>query len=149
MINSERLDYLLSLYHQLEPEKMIDGNTTMKGTSLARLAEVGGAPYNRVKTWLESTLKKRNEAASVVLLNEDMKNAKEQFRNCFALMQSRNKKYGTSWKRLRPNSIVDLMIMKLDRCQKQQLDNKAIEVEIEDVVNYGIFCLMYLRKPKE
>jgi len=78
-------------------------------------------------------------------MNEDMEKAQEQFNQCFELMQSRNLKYGNSWKKLRNSSIVDLMLMKLDRCQKQELDDHAIEVEIEDVINYGIFCLMRLR----
>lgn len=76
----------------------------------------------------------------------DMKAAQKEFENCYNLMQSRNAKYGNSWKQLRNSSIIDLMIMKLDRCQKQALDNKALEVEAEDVVNYGIFLLMNLRK---
>lgn len=78
-------------------------------------------------------------------LEEDMKLAEEQFARCFRLMQSRNAKYGDSWKRLRLNSIVDLMYMKLDRCVKQELDEAAIEVELEDIVNYGIFGLINVR----
>lgn len=79
----------------------------------------------------------------------DINKAKEQFNNCLKLMESRNKKYWNSWKKLRISSIVDLMIMKLDRCQKQELDNKAIEIELEDIVNYWIFWLMNLRNGKK
>lgn len=77
--------------------------------------------------------------------SEDMLKAKVQFDQCFELMKSRNAKYWDSRKRLSNSSIVDLMIMKLDRCQKQKLDDKALEVEIEDVVNYGIFALINIR----
>ena len=78
----------------------------------------------------------------------DVGKFKKEMNACFTLMKSRNKKYGDSWKCLRINSIIDLMIMKLDRCQKQELDNKAIEVELEDIVNYGIFGLINLRDKK-
>lgn len=76
---------------------------------------------------------------------EDMEKAKKQFDLCFTLMKGRNEKYGDSWKKLRKESIIDLIAMKLDRCQKQELDNKALEVEIEDIINYGIFLLINLR----
>jgi hypothetical protein len=74
-----------------------------------------------------------------------MKEAQEQFNKCYELMKSRNSKYGNSYKMLRLNSIIDLMLMKLDRCQKQELDDHAIEVELEDCINYGIFGLMKIR----
>ena len=60
-------------------------------------------------------------------------------------MKSRNDKYGDSWKRLRIDSIVDLVAMKLHRCVSQQLDKQALEVEAEDVINYMIFLLIKLR----
>lgn len=75
----------------------------------------------------------------------DMDLAKEQFDKCFDLMKSRNSKYGNSWEKLRNSSIIDLCVMKLDRCQKQELDSKALEVEAEDIVNYMIFLLINLR----
>ena len=50
-----------------------------------------------------------------------------------------------SHKQLRLSSFIDLMAMKLDRCQKQSLDKTANEVELEDVVNYGLMALTKLR----
>lgn len=80
-----------------------------------------------------------------IIYNVDMRNAREQFEKCISLMEERNSKYGDSYKQLRLNSIIDLMIMKLDRCVKQNLDEKAIEIELEDVANYSIFGLMKIR----
>jgi len=72
---------------------------------------------------------------------------KEQMDSCFELMKSRNEKYWDSWKNLRVDSMIDLMSAKLERCKAQSLDNKAMEIELEDIVNYWIFALMKIRKP--
>jgi hypothetical protein len=68
---------------------------------------------------------------------------------CLELMVGRNKKYGDSWKKLRLNSVVDLINMKIDRCVKQDLDEDAIKIELEDIANYCIFGLMMVRHKKE
>lgn len=101
--------------------------------------------------------KKENMSTIGIEINEtvendiehDMKKAKTQFDNCYDLMQSRNSKYWDSWKKLRTNSIIDLISMKLDRCVKQELDNKAMEVELEDIVNYAIFWLIKIRNQNQ
>lgn len=78
----------------------------------------------------------------------DIEKFKEQQKKCLDLMISRNEKYGNSYKKLRLNSIIDLMAMKLDRCVKQDLDEKAIEVELEDISNYATFGLILIRNKK-
>lgn len=142
----ERAQYIVELYQKLNPEKKITSNTEIKNTTIWRLCEYNGAPFQRIKSWCE---KKVGELEKTKIINEDMKLTEEQFENCKKLMNSRNQKYGDSWKRLRLNSIIDLMIMKLDRCQKQELDDHAIEVELEDVVNYGVFGLTKIRNEKK
>lgn len=98
---------------------------------------------NYVKDLIEEDLE--DQEIENNFCEEDMKKANKQFENCFNLMKGRNKKYGNSWKQLRNSSLIDIMIMKLDRCQKQELNNKALEVEIEDIINYWIFTLINLR----
>jgi hypothetical protein len=78
-----------------------------------------------------------------------MKNDTQQFKeildSCFALMVSRNKKYGDSWKELAPKSIVDLVLMKLVRVKNQDLDSGSIKAEAEDCINYLVFLLMKIK----
>lgn len=143
----DRIDYICKLYAQVNPEGIIGPDTLIKNTTISKLCEVNGGPYQRIKKWCEDTLQKREveHIQKKPELSVDMEKASEQFHKCFELMKSRNLKYGDSYTKLRTNSIIDLMLMKLDRCQKQELDDHAMEVEIEDVVNYGIFCLMNIR----
>lgn len=138
MDQQQRLENLISLYKKAFPDQLVDQNTKIKGTSLLTLSEYNLGPYQRIKKWLENAVNTSN-------INDDMTRASEQFNRCFELMKSRNAKYGDSWKRLRIDAMIDLMIMKLDRCQKQKLDDSAIEVELEDVINYAIFGLVKIR----
>jgi len=138
---SDRLIKLMNLFSKIEGHN-VTPDYVVRGTSLKKLAETNGGGYQRVLKWAESKASSTTHSKPV---SEDIIKAKEQMKNCLNLMESRNEKYGDSWKQLRLNSIVDLMIMKLDRCQKQNLDEKAMEVELEDVVNYGIFGLVKIR----
>ena len=143
----QRIEYLISLYQKLKPEEEITRYTKIKNATIESICVYDGGAYNRVRIWLEGAVGKRlgEQSKQEQDIEGDMKLAMKEFQSCFALMQQRNKKYGDSWKKLRLESIVDLMIMKLDRCQKQQLDEKALEVELEDLVNYGIFGLINIR----
>lgn len=154
MNQDQRMAHMIQLYEQLNPGEVVDGSTTINKTSISRLCETAGGPYQRVIAWLEkklNSLPKESEYLNYLTKEEnpfegtDMDQASVEFQKCFDLMKSRNAKYGDSWKQLRLSSVIDLMIMKLDRCQKQVLDDKAIEVELEDVVNYGIFGLIKIR----
>lgn len=137
-----RISEIIDLYQQLNPDLNVDVSTKINNATIARICETGGGPYQRVKSWIEKQLELKSLKE---IEGEDMRLAKVQFDKCFELMKGRNAKYGDSYKKLRLNSIIDLMIMKLDRCQKQELDDHAMEVEIEDVVNYGIFGLVNIR----
>jgi len=154
MNKQERINYLIKLTKILEPGVLIDKNYMFKGASIEKLAEFDGPGYKRMKGWLEEKVNQIEleaqfkEEIEIEEDKTDMELAKDEFVRCFELMKGRNDKYGDSYKKLRLNSIVDLMYMKLDRCVKQSLDNKAIEVELEDIVNYGIFGLMKIRNEK-
>lgn len=69
-------------------------------------------------------------------------------KQCFALMQGRNKKYGDSWKVLSVQSLANLCEMKLNRIS--QLGEKAPKTEDEliDVINYCTFALIKLDEQK-
>lgn len=132
-----REDYIISLYQKINPEIKVTSKTKIKNTSIEILCKYE-APYKRIKDWCErKVLELENK--------KDLIEFKEIMNDCYKLMISRNKKYGDSYKKLRLDSIIDLMAMKLDRCQKQKLDSKAIKAELEDIVNYGVFGLKELK----
>lgn len=141
----ERANYIVKLYRDINSDPNINTNTKIKNTSIWKLCETGGAPYQRIKKWCESklpTLKVKEED------NEDMQLAFEQFVKCFELMKGRNIKYGDSWKVLSVQSLANLIEMKMHRIANmntQQLDPK-IEDEFIDTINYGIFGLIKLTK---
>lgn len=139
MNTEQRIKYIISLYQRVCPDVKVTQDTLINNTSIKKLCQSNGGGFNRVKDWCE---KKISEIEGI---DPNMKKAKEQFNNCYQLMQQRSAKYGNSFKQLRLSSIIDLMAMKLDRCQNQDLDNKATEIELEDICNYAIFGLMKIR----
>ncbi len=145
MNKHERLANLIAQFQKIEP-RLVNAEYEVKGTSLRILAETAGPGYQRVKAWVDEKVRLlviKNRTDMVSQTHEEM--MREQAAKCLELYKSRAAKYGDSWKQLRLGSYIDLMMMKLDRCQKQQLDNKAIEVEIEDCVNYGLMILTKIR----
>lgn len=166
---SQRIAYMIGLWEKVNPGCEGTLSTTINNTSIGRLCETAGGPYQRVITWLE---KKVDELSSSVesepeemlaskglldseyrnaLLEDkpytDMEKADKEFQKCFELMQGRNAKYGDSWKVLSVQSIANLIEMKMHRIANmntKDLDPK-IEDEFIDAVNYGIFGLIKLK----
>ena len=67
-----------------------------------------------------------------------------------ALMQAKNHDYGEAWRQLSQESLVDLILMKLQR-MRQILSNKGITLISEgldanyfDMINYAVFALILL-----
>jgi hypothetical protein len=141
MNKSERMDYIVKMFQQLNPEEKITSDTIIRGTPIWKLCNSDGGPYQRIKTWCE---KKITEKKLIEEENDDMLKAKKEYDKCFDLMKSRNKKYGDSWKVLTIQSIANLCEMKLHRIanmNNQDLDPK-IEDELRDTANYMIFALI-------
>lgn len=67
---------------------------------------------------------------------------------CRQLLVQRNRKYGDSYKLLRFDSIVDLMLMKLVRIRKLGRDSKVND-ELKDILNYCFFAWLKYQKQKE
>ena len=70
------------------------------------------------------------------------------FKECLELMKKKNHDYGEAWRDMRIESITDLIFQKIIRI-KQIEDNKGetiasegIESNLQDILNYSIFCLI-------
>ncbi len=147
MEKQERINYLVSLLYELDPEGIYDGDYKIKNATLDSICEYPGGGYFRIKSWLEKKVEeKQNELGEKFTPKSDMELAREQFQKCFELMQSRNKKYGDSWKVLTIQSLANLCEMKLHRIANMQSDNldPKIEDELVDTANYMIFALIKL-----
>lgn len=164
---SQRIAYMIGLWERLNPGAIGTLSTTINNTTIGRLCETSGGPYQRVITWLEKKVDELSfpvetseSLASKGLLDSeyrnmlledrpktDMEQADLEFQKCFELMQGRNTKYGDSWKVLSVQSIANLIEMKMHRIANmnaKELDPK-IEDEFIDAVNYGIFGLIKLK----
>lgn len=65
-----------------------------------------------------------------------------------ALMQAKNHDYGEAWRQLSQESLVDLILMKLQR-MRQILSNKGVtliseglEANYYDIINYAVFAMI-------
>lgn len=139
----ERADYIVGLYRVIMNDSNINSNTKIKNTTIWKLCETNGGPFQRIKKWCEEKVEinklKVNESDG-----EDMSSAFEQFVKCFELMKSRNKSYGSSWKVLSVQSIANLIEMKMNRiAQLGEIDAKSLD-EFQDCANYAVFALMKL-----
>lgn len=156
---SQRIAYMIGLWEKVNG---CEGNlsTRINNTTIGRLCETSGGPYQRVITWLEKkvdelSMPEKNEPEESEYRNAlledkpytDMEKADKEFQKCFELMQGRNAKYGDSWKVLSVQSIANLIEMKMHRIAN--MDTKDLDPKIEDefidAVNYGIFGLIKLK----
>src|ERR1043165_1904879 len=90
--------------------------------------------------------------------NATMNNTLEQYRQvtgrCKDLYVKKASDYGTSWRVLRPISIVDQIYIKAWRIRQIQETGKqkiedSIESEFIGIVNYGIIALIQLALPED
>lgn len=157
---SQRIAYMIGLWERMNPGCEGTLSTTINNTSIGRLCETAGGPYQRVITWLEKKVDEtsmseksepiESEYRSMLLEDRtltDMEKADREFQKCFELMQGRNAKYGDSWKVLSVQSIANLIEMKMHRIANMDTKdlNPKIEDEFIDAVNYGIFGLIKLK----
>lgn len=165
----ERISYVVGLYQFLNPVAEVSASTMINNTSIAKLCETDGGPYQRIVSWLEKKVDEKKEAELEVYASErstkkpskyrsfllkeqevqtDMSRAENEFQKCFDLMKSRNEKYGDSYKVLTLQSIANLIEMKMHRIAN--MDSKNIDPKIEDefidAANYAIFGLIKLKK---
>jgi hypothetical protein len=133
----ERADYIVSLYQKLNPEKKISANSEIKNTTIWRLCETTGGPFQRIKKWCEQKIENLEGGEDVDLFKQEMSKN-------FELFKGRNKKYGDSWKVMRVQSIANLCEMKLNRISNMDKLEPKIEDELRDVSNYMIFALLKL-----
>lgn len=59
--NMDREQYIIKLYKQIYPEAKVSRETIINGTTIQKLCSYDGPPYQRIKKWCESTLKKKEE----------------------------------------------------------------------------------------
>ncbi|HVK96484.1 MAG TPA: DUF1599 domain-containing protein [Flavisolibacter sp.] len=70
------------------------------------------------------------------------------------LMQSKNHDYGEAWRNMSQESLVDLILMKLQR-MRQILSNKGktlisegLDANYYDIVNYAVFAMILIEEQK-
>lgn len=70
------------------------------------------------------------------------------------LMQAKNHDYGEAWRQMSQESLVDLILMKLQR-MRQILSNKGktlisegLDANYYDIINYAVFALILLNESK-
>ena len=98
----ERTKYVVEMYQRLNPDIFVNAETRIKNTSIAKLCESNGGPYQRISKWLEkkvSALPAESEAEETNQLFESV------IVECLDLMKERNLKYGQSWKVMKIQSI--------------------------------------------
>lgn len=71
-----------------------------------------------------------------------------------SLMQSKNHDYGEAWRQMSQESLVDLVLMKLQR-MKQILANKGktlisegLDANYYDMINYAVFAMILIEEKK-
>lgn len=145
MNTAQRIKYIVGLYQKICPDIKVTPDTLINNASIKKLCTSNGGGYTRIKDWCEKKVAELGKPE----LSPEMKKAKEQFHNCYALMQSRNKAYGNSWKVLSIQSIANLIEMKMNRIsQLGEVDTKVVD-EFMDCANYAIMALMKLNENKK
>lgn len=135
----ERAGYIVRLYQKLNPDTKVDSNTTIKNTTIWRLCETSGGPFQRIRKWTEA---KVNALEGNVVINDFREQVDENFR----LFEGRQKKYGDSWKVLTIPAIANLVEMKMHRIANMDIKDidPKIEDEFRDGANYCVFGLLKL-----
>ena len=80
--------------------------------------------------------------------DDDIKIFEQILQNALLLMKTRNKQYGSSWKKLSIESIAQIAEMKLNRVSQLGNDAKSTD-EFIDAINYSVFGLMKLQMDKD
>ena|SRR5206468_2950960 len=71
------------------------------------------------------------------------------------LMQSKNHDYGEAWRNMSQESLVDLILMKVQRMRKildnkgQTLISEGIDANYADIINYAVFALILMDESKQ
>lgn len=70
------------------------------------------------------------------------------------LMQAKNHDYGEAWRQMSQESLVDLILMKLQRMRQilsnrgQTLISEGLDANYYDIINYAVFALILLDEKK-
>lgn len=80
-------------------------------------------------------------------MNQTLKQYRKVITHCHELFENKTRDYGTSWRMLRPISIVDQIYIKASRIRQiqetgTQKIGDSIDSEFVGIVNYGIIALM-------
>ena len=69
-----------------------------------------------------------------------------------ALLERKNHDYGEAWRDMRISSMTDLILMKLLRIKEiednagKTLISEGLDANYQDIINYGVFCLIKLKE---
>ena len=80
--------------------------------------------------------------------NNDVEIFEQILQSALTLMKTRNKQYGSSWRKLSIESIAQIAEMKLNRVAQLGDDAKSAD-EFIDAINYSVFGLMKLQMEKD
>lgn len=141
---NERLNELIRLFKQLNPEEVVDENYKVRGTSLKKLAETASGGYLRVRDWA----RKKVEEQKVAQPDQDLVEMKAFFDKCLSLFEERNAKYGKSWYVLTPHSTANLIEMKANRAKEMGDENAKSLDEAYDMANYAAMLFIQLNRKK-
>lgn len=70
------------------------------------------------------------------------------------VMEDKNHDYGEAWRSLSQESLVDLILMKLQRIRQilvndgKTLISEGIDANYHDIVNYAVFALIHIKEKK-
>lgn len=152
MQTNERLEYLIKLFQQLEPEIIITSEFKVRGTSLENLAKTNAGGYQRVVRWAEDKVAELPIKKEVVpehndpILEQDMQEIQDFFAACAKTFWERGLKYGHSWKTLSAESTANLIEMKANRATKMGARNAKSLDEAMDMANYAAMLHIKLSK---
>lgn len=142
MNKQERVDYIVSMFQKLNPDQVVNEDAQIRGTTISKLCEFDGGPYQRIKKWCEDKIEKQRE----VVVNPDLLVIRDEMRKCYELMAERNESYGQSWKVLSVQSIANLIEMKMNRIAKLGESSAKTLDEFQDTLNYACMALIKLKK---
>lgn len=144
MTKQDRINYIISLYRQLNPEEHVDLQTKINNTTIDKLCTYDLPPYHRIRTWLESKLgeKRQKELKGEIDIESDLDAFKGILNESYQLISGRMHSYGNSWKIMDIKSLAKLMMMKLDRIAELGETNAKTKDELIDVLGYATFSLI-------
>ena len=90
------------------------------------------------------------EDAPTITLDEALYRYDQVVLEAFQLMDDKNQDYGEAWRRMRVESMVDLILTKIYRTKQLEdlqsgpLVSEGIDANYFDMINYAIFALIKL-----